>query len=95
MFRMFRALEAEQTAQLGNFKREIHQELKDTLVAINQSISQFTGNTDKSTISTSLNNDLLMRCLWVLLIMIMMLLVLMMRLLRPLDHPSFRQGLET
>ena len=55
---MFRALEAEQTAQLGNFKREIHQELKDTLVAINQSISQFTGNTDKSTKSTSLNNDL-------------------------------------
>ena len=58
LFRMFCALEAEQTAQLGNFKREIHQELKDTLVAINQSISQLTENTDKSTKSTFLNNDL-------------------------------------
>ena len=57
MYRMFRSFEAEQSFQLDSFKREMHQELKDTLVAINESISRITEKPDKSSQSISLIND--------------------------------------
>ena len=56
VFNMFRAFEEEQSSHFSNFKREIHQELRDTLVAINESISKITGKTDKS-VSLSNNAD--------------------------------------
>ena len=53
VFQMIRNFESEQAYQFDSFKREIHQELKDTLVAINESITRFTGSTDKSTLPLS------------------------------------------
>ena len=53
MYQMIRNFESEQAYQFDSFKREIHQKLKDTLVAINESITRFTGGTDKSTLPLS------------------------------------------